>query len=37
MPDADFSSWTPPEEIARVMLWLAGDEGRTVRGGLIPV
>jgi len=37
MADADFSSWTPPEEIARVMLWLAGDEGRTVRGGLIPV
>jgi NAD(P)-dependent dehydrogenase (short-subunit alcohol dehydrogenase family) len=37
MPDADFSSWTPPEEIARVMLWLAGNEGRTVRGGLIPV
>ena len=37
MPDADFSAWTPPEDIARVMVWLASDSARTVAGGLIPV
>ncbi|HIF95582.1 MAG TPA: SDR family NAD(P)-dependent oxidoreductase [Myxococcales bacterium] len=37
MPDADFSDWTLPEEIARVMVWLASDSARTVAGGLIPV
>ena len=37
MPDADFSSWTAPAEIARVMLWLASDAARTVRGALVPV
>jgi NAD(P)-dependent dehydrogenase (short-subunit alcohol dehydrogenase family) len=37
MPDADFSDWTPPEEIARVIRWLCGDTAGTVSGGLIPV
>ena len=37
MPDADFAAWTPPEEIAAVMLWLTSDAATTVRGGLIPV
>jgi NAD(P)-dependent dehydrogenase (short-subunit alcohol dehydrogenase family) len=37
MPDADFSSWTPPADIAGVVAWLASDAGATVRGGLIPV
>jgi len=37
MPDADFSAWTAPAEIAKVMLWLASEAGSTVRGGLIPV
>lgn len=37
MPKADFTQWTPPEQIARVMLWLASDAATTVRGGLIPV
>ncbi|MFP6654917.1 MAG: SDR family NAD(P)-dependent oxidoreductase [Myxococcota bacterium] len=37
MPDADFATWTATSEIARVMVWLASDAGRTVRGGLIPV
>ena len=37
MPDADFSTWTPPAEIARVILWLCSDEAAPVRGGLIPV
>jgi len=37
MPDADFSTWSPPEEIARVILWLASPAAASVRGGLIPV
>lgn len=37
MPDADFSRWTAPVEIARVILWLCGEDAGTVSGGLIPV
>jgi NAD(P)-dependent dehydrogenase (short-subunit alcohol dehydrogenase family) len=37
MPDADFSAWTPPSEIARVAYWLASEAAATVSGGLIPV
>ena len=37
MPEADPSAWTPPSRIAEVIVWLAGDQGATVRGGLIPV
>jgi NAD(P)-dependent dehydrogenase (short-subunit alcohol dehydrogenase family) len=37
IPDADFSSWTPPEQIAAAIRWLAGEEARCVRGALLPV
>jgi NAD(P)-dependent dehydrogenase (short-subunit alcohol dehydrogenase family) len=37
MPDADPAAWTPPAAIAGVVLWLASDAARTVRGALIPV
>ncbi len=37
MPEADPSNWTPPSRIAQVIVWLAGDRGATVRGGMIPV
>ncbi len=37
MPDADFSSWSPPERIAEVVLWLASDTSAAVRGALLPV
>ena len=37
MPDADFSAWTPPAEIARVVGWLASRDAATVRGALVPV
>ena len=37
MPNAGFSSWTPPSEIARVAYWLASEAAATVIGGLIPV
>jgi NAD(P)-dependent dehydrogenase (short-subunit alcohol dehydrogenase family) len=37
MPNADFSTWTPPAAIAEVIHWLASDAGATVRGALVPV
>ncbi len=37
MPDADTSLWTKPEQIARVIAWLASDNASSVLGGLIPV
>ena len=37
MPDADFSSWTPPAQIAAAIRWLAGDQACCVRGALLPV
>jgi NAD(P)-dependent dehydrogenase (short-subunit alcohol dehydrogenase family) len=37
MPDADFSQWTPPQKIARVIVWLTSADAENVRGGCIPV
>lgn len=37
MPDADFSAWVQPEELARVMLFLASPQARDITGALIPV
>jgi NAD(P)-dependent dehydrogenase (short-subunit alcohol dehydrogenase family) len=37
MPDADFSKWPKPEEIARVVLFLCGDDATLVNGAAIPV
>ncbi len=37
MPNADFSQWPKPEEIARVILFLCTDEARLIHGGAIPV
>jgi len=37
MPDADFSKWPKPEEIARVVLFLCSDEAKLVNGAAIPV
>lgn len=37
MPDADPSGWTPPADIAQVLVWLASDAARSVRGALVPV
>ncbi len=37
MPGADFSTWTKPEDIARVIVFLAGPEARIVTGARIPV
>jgi NAD(P)-dependent dehydrogenase (short-subunit alcohol dehydrogenase family) len=37
MPDADFATWPKPEDIARVILFLASDEARVIHGAAIPV
>lgn len=37
MPNADFTKWVPPEAIADVILFLAGDAARAVTGAAVPV
>jgi len=37
MPKSDFAKWPKPEEIARVILFLCGDDGKVVRGAALPV
>ncbi|MBH67976.1 MAG: hypothetical protein CMM58_06460 [Rhodospirillaceae bacterium] len=37
MPDADFSLWVSPEEVADVMIFLASDYAKGVTGALVPV
>ncbi|MEQ1808302.1 MAG: SDR family NAD(P)-dependent oxidoreductase [Terricaulis sp.] len=37
MPDADFSKWVTPDELADVMLYLASAGAEAVTGALIPV
>jgi NAD(P)-dependent dehydrogenase (short-subunit alcohol dehydrogenase family) len=37
MPDAPFATWPKPEEIARVILFLASDEAQVIQGAAIPV
>ena len=37
MPNADFSKWPKPEEIARVILFLCSDDAKLIRGASIPV
>jgi NAD(P)-dependent dehydrogenase (short-subunit alcohol dehydrogenase family) len=37
MPDADFSRWTSPAQIADVLVWLASDAAAPLRGAVIPV
>jgi len=37
MPNADFSRWVAPGDLAAVMLFLASDEAKAVTGALIPV
>ena len=37
MPDADFSKWPKPEEIAHVIMFLCSDEAKVVHGAAIPV
>jgi NAD(P)-dependent dehydrogenase (short-subunit alcohol dehydrogenase family) len=37
MPDAEFSRWPKPEEIARVILFLCSEDARVVHGAAVPV
>lgn len=37
MPDADFTKWVTPEELANVILFLASEEASDITGALIPV
>jgi NAD(P)-dependent dehydrogenase (short-subunit alcohol dehydrogenase family) len=37
MPDADWSKWVPPAEIARVVRFLVSDESKPVSGAGVPV
>lgn len=37
MPDADFSKWPKPEQIAQVILFLCSDEAKLVHGAAVPV
>ena len=37
MPDADFSTWPKPEDIASVALFLCSDAARVIHGASIPV
>jgi NAD(P)-dependent dehydrogenase (short-subunit alcohol dehydrogenase family) len=37
MPKADFSKWPKPNDIARVILFLASDEAQLIHGAAVPV
>jgi NAD(P)-dependent dehydrogenase (short-subunit alcohol dehydrogenase family) len=37
MPDANFATWPRPEDIARVVLFLASDQAKVVHGASVPV
>ena len=37
MPEADYSKWPKPEEIAQVILFLCSEQGRVIHGAAIPV
>lgn len=37
MPDADFSKWVSPDDLANVICFLASDAARAVHGALVPV
>jgi len=37
MPNADFSKWPKPDEIARVILFLCSDDAKLVHGASVPV
>lgn len=37
MPNADFSKWPKPEDIASVILFLSSDEAKLIHGASVPV
>lgn len=36
MPDADHTKWVHPDDLAKVMLFLASDDARAITGALVP-
>ena len=36
-PDADYSKWVQPEEIAKVVRFLISDESGPISGAAVPV
>ena len=36
MPNADFTKWVKPEDLANVVLFLSSDEANTITGAAIP-
>ncbi len=37
MPDADFSTWLNPQDVADLVLWLADESAAHVNGATIPI
>jgi len=37
MPDADFSKWPKPEDIAKVILFLCSEDAKLIHGASVPV
>ena len=37
MPDADYTKWVKPEEIASVIAFLCGDGSKVISGAAVPV
>jgi len=37
MPNADFSTWTKPADIARAIAWFASDDNVNTTGAIVPV
>jgi NAD(P)-dependent dehydrogenase (short-subunit alcohol dehydrogenase family) len=37
MPNADFTAWPKPEEIAQVILFLCSDDAAVIHGAAVPV
>jgi NAD(P)-dependent dehydrogenase (short-subunit alcohol dehydrogenase family) len=37
MPNANFSKWPKPQEIARVILFLCSDDAKVIHGAAVPV
>ena len=36
-PNADFSKWVQPSNVASLVLWLASDSGKDTNGAVIPI